>query len=299
MKRVAKRWLLVCALTLLSGIATAQSGDQLSGTLKKVHDTGAITLGIRAASSPFSYLNARGQPIGYSVELCRAIVDEIGNELEGKTPLIKYLVVTSQSRIADLVSGKIDLECGSTTNNQERQKQVAFSPMIFVSGTKVMVRKSSIIKAFRDLKGKTVVVTAGTTNEAAMSKLNEQFGLDLTLLSAKDHAESYAMVASGKADALALDDVLLYGLIAKNEGQAEFTVVGDFLSYDPYGIMYRRNDPQMAELVQRVFHTLAESSELEYNYRRWFLRKLPSGERLNLPMSAQLRESFEILGAPK
>ncbi len=299
MKKNGKRWLLSCALMLLSGLAAAQGDDQLRGTLKKIRDTGTVTLGIRASSSPFSYLNAQGQPIGYSIDLCRAIVDEISNETDGKTPAIKYLAVTPESRIGDLLSGKIDLECGSTTNNLERQKQVAFSPVIFVSGTKVMVRKSAPIKSFRDLKGKTIVATAGTTNEATLRKLDEQFGLGLTLLSARDHAESYEMLASGKADAFALDDVLLYGLIAKNKGQAEFTVIGDFLSYDPYGIMYRKDDPQMAALVNRTFRELAESRELEYAYRRWFLRKLPGGERLKLPMSAQLRELFEMLGLPE
>lgn len=299
MKKNGKRWLLACALALLSGLAAAQSGDLLSGTLKKIRDTGTVTLGIRASSSPFSYLNAHGQPIGYSIDLCRAIVDEISNEIGGKTPAIKYVPVTSESRIGDLLSGKIDLECGSTTNNLERQRQVAFSPVIFVSGTKVMVRKSDPIKSFRDLKGKTVVATAGTTNEATLRQLNEQFGLGLTLVTARDHAESYEMLVSGKADAFALDDVLLYGLIAKNKGQAEFTVIGDFLSYDPYGLMYRKDDPQMAEVVNRTFRELAESRELEYVYRRWFLRKLPDGARLKLPMSAQLRELFEILGLPE
>ena len=299
MKKNRKQWLLACALTLLSGLAAAQGDDQLSGTLKKIHDTGTVTLGIRTSSSPFSYLNAKGQPIGYSVDLCRAIVDEISNEIGGQTPAIKYLAVTSESRIGDLLSGKIDLECGSTTNNLERQRQVAFSPVIFVSGTKVMVRKAAPIKSFRDLKGKTMVATTGTTNEATLRQLNEQFGLGLTLLSARDHAESYQILASGKADAFALDDVLLYGLIAKNQGQAEFTVIGDFLSYDPYGIMYRKDDPQMAAVVNRAFRELAESRELEYIYRRWFLRKLPGGERLNLPMSAQLRELFEMLGLPE
>ena len=299
MRKNGKRWLLACALTLLSGLAAAQNNDQLSGTLKKIRDSGTVTLGIRTASAPFSYLNAHGQPIGYSIDLCRAIVDEISNETDGKTPVIKYVAVTPQSRIEDMVSGKIDLECGSTTNNLERQKQVAFSPVFFVAGTKVMVHKSAAIKTFRDLKGKTVVTTAGTTNEATMRKLNEQFGLGLTLLSARDHAESFAMVANGKADAFALDDALLYGLIAKNKAQAEFTVVGDFLYYDPYGIMFRKDDPQMAEVVNRTFRELAESRELEYAYRRWFLRKLPNGEQLNLPMSAQLRKSFQILGVPE
>jgi len=299
MKKNVKRWLLACALTTLCSLATAQTSNQLRGTLKKIRDTGTVTLGIRASSSPFSYLNAKGHPIGYSVELCRAIVDEISNQIEGKMPLIRYVIVTPQSRIDDLVSGKIDLECGSTTSNLERQKQVAFSPVYFVAGTKVLVRKAEPIETFRDLKGKTIVVTAGTTNEVAMRRINEQFALGLTVVTARDHADSFNMVATGKADAFALDDVLLYGLIAKNKAQSGFSVVGDYLSYDPYGIMYRKDDPEMAELVNRVFRNLAESGELEYRYNRWFLHTLPNGEQLNLPMSAQLREYFHILGAPE
>ena len=291
---------LSAALLVFCSVALAQpDGNEILGTLKKVRDTGVITLGIREASVPFSYLNAKGQPIGYSIDLCHAIVDEITTAIDGRTPTIKYLPVTSETRMDALISGKIDLECGSTTNNVERQKRVAFSPVMFVSGTKVMVRKSSGIRSFRDLKGKTVVVTAGTTNEPAMRKLSEQFNLGLNIVMGRDHGESYAMVADNKADAFATDDALLFGFIAKNKAQKDFTVVGDFLSYDPYGIMFRKDDPQLADVVNRTFRNLAESRDLEYTYNRWFLRKLPNGDRLNLPMSAQLLQSFQILGLPE
>lgn len=292
--------LLVMAFFVTAGATIAQAeGDEILGTLKKVRDSGVITLGIREASVPFSYLNAKGQPIGYSIDLCHAIVDEITVAIDGRTPAIKYLPVTSETRMDAVISGKVDLECGSTTNNVERQKRVAFSPVMFVSGTKLMVRKSSGIRSFRDVKGKTVVVTAGTTNEAAMRKLSEQFGLGLNIVTGRDHGESYSMVVDNKADAFATDDALLYGFIAKNNAQKDFTVVGDFLSYDPYGIMFRKDDPQLAEVVNRTFRNLAESRDLEYTYNRWFLRKLPNGDRMNLPMSAQLLQSFQILGLPE
>jgi glutamate/aspartate transport system substrate-binding protein len=195
-----------------------------------------------------------------------------------------------------VASGKVDLECGSTTNNLERQKRVAFSPAIFVSGTKFMVRRPTKARSYLDLKGKTVAVTAGTTNQAAMKVLSDKQKLGIKFVVAKDHAESFSLVEKREADAFATDDVLLYGLIARSGRPREFQVIGDFLSYEPYGIMYRRNDPDFAQVVKDAFERLATSRELEQTYNKWFLRKLPTGERLNLPMSAQLREIFGILG---
>jgi glutamate/aspartate transport system substrate-binding protein len=191
-----------------------------------------------------------------------------------------------------IASGKVDLECGSTTSNAERAKRVAFSPTIFVSGTKLMVKRGSGIKSFRDLAGKTVVVTAGTTNEAAMREIERKFGIGFRLQVLRDHAESYAEVAQGRADAFATDDVLLYGLIARNHGEALFEVAGDFLSYDPYGIMYRRDDAQMRQVVEDAFRALAQDGEIERQYKRWFMQRLPYAEpALGLPMSPQL-ETF-------
>ena len=278
------------------GLLNAQ---ELSGTLKKVHDTGTVVIGYRESSIPFSYLNVRHEPIGYSIDLGRAIVDAISNELNGQTLKIKFVPVTSESRIGAVKSGKVDLECGSTTNNTERQKEVAFSPIMFVAGTKLLVKRGSPIQSFRDLSGKSVVVTAGTTNEEAMRKLSEKFGIPINLVVAKDHEESYETLASGRVDAFAGDDVLLYGFIAERKSGNDFVVIGDFLSYDPYGIMYRKDDSALAELVDRVFREMAASRDLEYAYDRWFLKKLPSGVTLNLPMSAQLNEIFRALGAPE
>ena len=274
------------------------NGQELSGTLKKVHDSGTVSIGYRESSIPFSYLNARGEPIGYSIDLGRAIVDAMSNELNGQTLTIKFVPVTSESRIGAVKSGQVDLECGSTTNNTERQKEVAFSPIMFVAGTKLLVKRESPIQSFRDLNGKSVVVTAGTTNEQAMRSLADKFGIKFNLVVAKDHEESYQQLATGKVDAFAGDDILLYGFIAEHKAGNDLTVVGDFLSYDPYGIMFRKDDLELADLVNRVFREMAQSRDLEYTYDRWFLKKLPSGETLNLPMSAQLDEIFRALGAP-
>ena len=300
--RTAGRFIFCLLVSLIVPAAraaeTTNGAEELTGTLKKVHDTGTVVIGYRESSIPFSYLNSRGEPIGYSIDLGRAIVDGISNELDGQTLKIRFVPVTPESRISAVVNGAIDLECGSTTNNAQRQKQVAFSPVMFVAGTKLLVKRDSNIQSFHDLNGKTVVVTAGTTNEEAMHRLSDKFSISMHLITGIDHEESYEQLATGKADALAGDDVLLYGLIAKNRTSQNFMVIGEFLSYDPYGIMFRKDDPQLATVVQRIFQEMAQSRDLEYTYKRWFLSKLPSGETLNLPMSAQLQEIFRALGAP-
>ena len=283
--------------------ASAQTEDtpvELTGTLAKVRAAAAVTLAYRESSVPFSYLSKRGEPIGYSIELCKRLVEAIGEEL-GRDLALKWLPVTSETRIDAIVSGSADLECGSTTNNLERQKQVAFSPIIFVAGTKLLVKRGSPIRSYRNLAGKTVVVTAGTTNESAMREIARRFKLDFRLATARDHAESYAELAAGKADAFATDDVLLYGLLAQNRAQKEFQVVGEFLSYDPYGIVFRKGDAQLAELVKRAFHDLAEDGEIERQYKRWFLQRLPDsgtpGQSLDLPMSPQLETLIRAMAA--
>jgi glutamate/aspartate transport system substrate-binding protein len=302
----ARAWRALSAL-LLAGLglvavnaALAQADAPptvVTGTLAKVRESGTITIGHRLSSIPFSYLSPRGEPIGYSIDLCKLLVDAISEEL-GRTIAIKYLPVTSESRIPAVVSGQVDLECGSTTNNLERQKQVAFSPTFFVSGTKLLVKKGSAVKSFRDLAGKKVVVTAGTTNEKTMRELAAKFKVDMEIVVAADHAASFAQLAAGQVDAFATDDVLLYGQVAQNNAQGQYFVVGDFLSYDPYGVMYRKGEPQLAKLVNDTFHQLAEDREIERRYKRWFLRKLPSGPSLDLPMSAQLDSILQTLGAP-
>src|SRR3954470_3325310 len=208
----------ILAALLAAGLAFAQSPDdpapaELTGTLAKVRAAGALTIAYRESSVPFSYLSARGEPIGYSIELCRKLAEAIGEAL-GRELALKWLAVTSETRIDAIASGRADLECGSTTSNLERQKVVAFSPIIFVAGTKLLVKRGSPIRSYRNLAGKTVVVTAGTTNEQAMDEIGRRFKIDFKIIKQKDHALSYARLVEGKADVFATDDVLLYGLLA-------------------------------------------------------------------------------------
>jgi glutamate/aspartate transport system substrate-binding protein len=270
----------------------------LSGTLKTVRERGVVTIGYREASFPFSFVRqGSAQPLGYSIDLCLGIVDEIARELNGMAIRVAYEPVTPDTRIAAVTSGNIDLECGSTTGNAERQKSVAFSPVIYVAGTKLLVRRSSGIGSYKELRGKTLVVTSGTTNESAMKQLNDKFRLGITIVSARDHDASYAMLADLKADAFATDDVLLYGFVAARKSQATMAVVGDFITYEPYGIMFRRDDPLMAAAVSRAFLAMAQRRSLAGIYRRWFLQPTPTGEVLNLPMSVELAEVFRGMGA--
>lgn len=291
-------WRAACLSIALAGSALAQD-IQLSGTLAKVRASGTIALAHRESSVPFSYLNARKEPIGYSVELCKALVDAIADAVN-RTLTITWVPVTSASRFDAIVGGQADLECGSTTSNLERQQRVAFSPIIFVSGTKLLVKAGSPVRSFRDLAGRKVAVTAGTTNEKTLRDLVQKFKLDTQLVVQPDHAASFAQVASGAVDAFATDDVLLYGLIADHAAEGgTYQVVGEFLSYDPYGIMFRKDDPQLARVVQAGFQRLAEDGEIERQYTRWFLRRLPSGTSINLPMSPQLEAILETMAVTK
>jgi glutamate/aspartate transport system substrate-binding protein len=271
----------------------------LAGTLKKLKETGAITLGYRESSLPFSYLNRRSQPIGYSIDLCREIVEDVSTELDGMEIRIAFAPVTPANRLQKVASGEIDLECGSTTANFERKKEVAFSPIFFIAGTKLLVPRSSRITSYRDLRGKTAVVTAGTTNEAAVRAISDKQHLGIKLVIGKDHAESFGMLKEGKADAFATDDVLLYGLVATTKSSDQYHVVGDYLSFDPYGLTYRNDDPDFAAVVDRTFSRLARSRELVQLYNKWFQKRLPTGERLDLPMSPQLEEIFRVQGVPE
>src|SRR5215467_9232025 len=297
-------WRYLAGMTIAAVAATSQAWAQdasvgaLSGTLKKIKDTGTITLGYRESSLPFSYLNKRGQPIGYSLDLCREIVEEASTELDGMDIKVALSPVTSADRLVRVKAGEIDLECGSTTSNLQRQKDVAFSPIFFVAGTKLMVPKASKVTSYRDLGGKTVVVTAGTTNEAALRTLSEKQKLGINVVTERDHAESFAVLEAGKAAAFATDDVLLYGIIATEPRAHDMKVVGEYLSYDPYGLAYRRDDPAFAAVVNSAFARMAADRRLTELYNRWFLHRLPTGETLNLPMSPQLEEIFRVLGTP-
>jgi glutamate/aspartate transport system substrate-binding protein len=295
MHRVLRPGLLL-ALWLPAAAAFAQSsGEGLSPTLTAIKNAHAVRLGYRESSPPFSFLDQANRPIGYSLELCEAVVDEIGVDVDDPDLKIEYVKVTSDDRIQAVLQNKIDLECGSTTANSDRARQVAFSPLMFVAGTISLVPKASPVQSVTDLKGKTVVVTKGTTNEQAMHNADKKFSLSLNIVTAPDHEQSYQMLVDGKADAFATDDILLYGLIVRHKSQDKFRVTGDYLSYDPYGIMFRKGDPQLSAVVERAFRKLGSNHDLIPLYNKWFVSRLPTGERLNVPISPQLEEAFHAL----
>jgi glutamate/aspartate transport system substrate-binding protein len=286
-------------VALLAGLlatgAAAQTSEGLSPTLSAIKASHVVHLGYRESSPPFSFLDQANRPIGYSLELCEAVVDEIGVEVDDSNLRIEYVKVTSDERIQAVLQSKIDLECGSTTANAERARQVAFSPLMFVAGTKLMVPKAGNVQSVTDLKGKTVVVTKGTTNEQAMHNADRKFSLGLNIITAADHEQSYQTLADGKADAFATDDILLYGLIARHKSQDKFRVTGDYLSYDPYGIMFRKGEPQLSAVVERTFRKLGSNHDLIPLYNKWFVSRLPTGERMNVGISPQLEDAFRAM----
>lgn len=303
------RVVVALAACLLAGTVPAALAQdavgvtELSGTLAKIKKTKVIGIGYRDASVPFSYMNSARdqgarQPIGYSIDICLAIVEDIRGELGDDTIQVRYLPVTPQTRIPMVLDGSVDLECGQTTNNAERRKQVAFSPIIFVSGTKLLVKRASKLRSYTDLKGRTVVVTEGSTNEAAVKSVDAKQQLGIKLLAVRDNDQAFQALDSGKADAWAGDDAVLYATAAESKNPKDFAVLDEYLSYDPYGIMYRKNDQDLDALVKKSFEKLAETRELERIYEQWFLRKLPSGRTLGLSMSPQLEGIFESLGQP-
>jgi glutamate/aspartate transport system substrate-binding protein len=297
-------------LALLVACAPAWAQDALlTGTLKTINDRGTILIGVREASIPFSFLNKGRQPIGLSVDLCHDIAADVATTLnvdllEPDAPAwqkgvrIIYVPVASDQRLQKVISGAVDLECGSTTATAERAKTVAFSPVFFLAGTKLMVREDSGIGSYRDLGGRTVAVSAGTTNGDTMKRLGARGSPAFNVVEAPDLPAAYEMLESGKAAAFASDDILLSGMIATQPDGKQFHVVGDFLSFEPYAIMLRRDDPDFSDLVKRSFERMATEGKLQALYNRWLTKDLPTGENLNLPISAQLAEMYRVLGEP-
>ena len=232
-------------------VAMPAGAQELTGTLKKIKDTGSMTLGHRESSIPFSYFDDKQQVVGYSQDLAMKVVDALKKQLNMPNLQVKLNPVTSQTRIPLVQNGTVDLECGSTTNNTERQKQVAFSNSIFIIGTRLLTKKTSGIKDFPDLAGKTVVTTAGTTSERLIRKMNEDKKTGMNIISAKDHAESFLILESGRASAFMMDDALLYGERAKSKNPDELVVVGTPQSFEAYGCMMRRDDPQFKRWTMR------------------------------------------------
>jgi glutamate/aspartate transport system substrate-binding protein len=269
------------ALLLAAGPVAAQEG-----TLKKIKETNTITLGHRDASIPFSYFDDKQQAVGYAMDLCGKIVDAVKAELKMPNLQVKLNPVTSATRIPLMANGTVDLECGSTTNNLERQKQVSFTITHFVTANRFVSKKAANLKNLNDLKGKTVVSTSGTTNIKQITELNGQQNLGITILPAKDHAESFLMVETGRAVAFFMDDILLYSLVANSKTPSEWTISSEALSVEPYGIMLRKDDPSFKKVVDDAMTKLYKSGEINTIYAKWFLQPVPpKGINLNVPMS--------------
>ncbi len=263
---------------------------QESPTLKKTKDAGSVTLGHRESSIPFSYYDDKQQVIGYSHELMLKVVEAIKSELKLAKLDTKLMPVTSANRITLIQNGTIDIECGSTTNNTERQKQVAFSTSIFVIGTRLMTRKDSGIKDFPDLAGKNVVTTAGTTSERLIRKMNEEKQMKMNVISAKDHGESFLTLETGRAVAFMMDDALLFGEMAKAKRASDWVVVGTAQSKEAYGCMLRKDDPGFKKVVDAALSKALTSGEAEKIYAKWFMNPIPpKGLNLNMPLSDDMK----------
>jgi glutamate/aspartate transport system substrate-binding protein len=282
---------LACCLALTTAPAHAQD---LGGTLKKIKETGTISLGHRESSIPFSYYDDKQQVVGYSYELLLIAADAVKKELKLPDLKMKLTPVTSQNRIPLVQNGTIDIECGSTTNNLERQKQVAFSNTIFVIGTRLLTKKNSGIKDFPDLAGKNVVTTAGTTSERLIRKMNGEKKMGMNIISAKDHGESFLTLESGRAVAFMMDDALLAGEMAKARRAGDWHIVGAPQSREAYGCMMRKDDPQFKKVVDAAIAKAMTSGEAEKLFKKWFHSPIPpKGLKLDLPLSDDMKQLFK------
>ncbi|MDM0012751.1 transporter substrate-binding domain-containing protein [Variovorax sp. J22P168] len=274
-------------------LVVAASGAHAADTLAKIADSGKITLAYRESSVPFSYLDGSGKAVGFSVELSNAVVDAVKKKLNKPNLEVALMPVTSQNRIPLISNGTVDLECGSTTNNTARGKDVSFAINHFYTGTRLLVKKSSNIKNYADLSKKTVASTTGTTNALVMRKYNTDKNLDMDIVLGKDHADAFLLVESDRAVAFAMDDILLFGLIANAKNPGDYEVVGDALQVEPYGCMLAKDDPAFKKLVDDTFVGLMKSGQFEKMYNKWFMQPIPpKNVPLNLPMSPQLRENI-------
>lgn len=296
-------------MTLAAGVcclaaapASAQPDDApraLTGVLKRVKDTRVVRIGAREAAVPFASINSSGQASGYSIDLCLAIVDDMAKAIGVAALPVQYRRVTPADRIDQVAKGRIDLECGATTNTAERRERVAFSPPTFIAGTQLLVKRGSPVRSVHDLAGRKVVVVRHTTNEAAMRHWAAEAKRGLQLVVAEDYESALARLASGEVAALAADDVLLVNYIAERNLRRQYAVVGELLSYEPYGIVYAKDDEAMRALVHATFRRLATTGEIRSIYNKWFIRSLPSGLQLKWPMSTHLALTFELLGMPR
>jgi glutamate/aspartate transport system substrate-binding protein len=281
-------------LALLAGAGLATPASAFEGTLKKVKESGVITIGHRDSSIPFSYYDDQQRPVGYAMDICYKIVDAVKADLKMPNLQVKLLPVTSATRIPLMANGTIDLECGSTTNNAERKKQVDFGMTYYVVKYRYVSKKSAHMDKIDDLKGKTVVSTAGTTDMQALNKLNTTSNFGMNILSAKDHAEAFLMVETGRASAFLMDDILLSGLVANSKNPSEFTISSESLGLEPYSLMLRKDDPEFKKLVDSTMTKLYTSGEIMKIYDKWFMSPIPpKGINLHIPVGDALKRVFE------
>jgi len=278
-------------LVAFAAFAQAAAAQELTGTLKKIKDSGSITIGHRGASIPFSYYDDKQQPVGYAMDLCMRIVDAVKNELKMPKLDVKYQLVTSANRIPLMANGTIDLECGSTTNNLERQKQVWFTITHFVTANRWVAKKASKIHSLDDLKGKTIVSTAGTTNIKQITEINAAKNLGMNIISANGHPEAFQMVETGRAVAFVMDDILLYSLSAQSRSPKDYEISKDALSVEPYGIMVRKDDAAFKKVVDAAMTNVYKSGQINAIYEKWFQKPIPpKGLNLDIPMSDQMKK---------
>jgi glutamate/aspartate transport system substrate-binding protein len=288
---------IIAGTILLAGVMLVQpirADEALTGTLKKIKDSGSISLGVRESSVPFSYYDDNNKVVGYSQDLALIVVDEIKRRLGMPNLEVKLVPVTSQNRIPLVQNGTVDLESGSTTNNLERQQQVSFSTDFFIIGTRLLVRKDSGIKDFADLRGKNVVTTAGTTSERLLREMNQQNGMGMNVISAKDHGESFLILQSGRAVAFMMDDALLAGERAKAKQPNDWTIVGTPQSKEAYAMMFRKGDSAFKAIVDRAITNAETSGATAKLYQKWFMSPIPPRDlNLNLPMNDDMRALFK------
>lgn len=280
-------------LLSLTAKVYADAGD--SPTLKRIAEKGMVSIGHRETSIPFSYIGDSEKPVGYSIDICMHIVEAIKKELGKDDLTVKFVPVTGQTRIPLIANGTIDLECGSTTNNLTRQKQVSYLSTTFITGTKLASKKGSGITEIEDLKGKIIGMSSGTTNEKAVKAKLEELGIDAKIVPVKDHSQGWLALETDRIDAYTSDDVLLYGLISKSKDPSKYQVTGRFLSFDPYAIMVPRNDSTFERLGRVVMSELMRSGGMETTYNKWFA---PGPTKINMPISSSLKTAFEVQAFP-
>ena len=281
---------------LLAAAAVALPAAAQEGTLDKIKKSGVITVGHRDGSIPFSYYDDKQQPIGYAMDICGKIVDAVKAELKLAKLDTKYQLVTSANRIPLMANGTIDLECGSTTNNIERQKQVWFTMTHFVTANRFVSKKSSNIKSLADLKGKTIVSTAGSTNIKQITEINAAQNLGMNIISANGHPEAFQMVETGRAVAFVMDDIIMYSLVASSRAPGDYVISAEALSVEPYGIMVRKDDAAFKKVVDAAVSNLYKSGQINPIYEKWFLKPVPpKGVNLNVPMGDVLKK---VLASP-